>query len=67
MGRCSVTGELIKDFATGREVMDSDDEQIRQSMERFLVEKNGYDASDLDIDHWFDMKLDGERHRAWPI
>jgi hypothetical protein len=38
MSQACSTGEFIRDYLTGREIPDSDDEQIRQAMERRLVE-----------------------------
>ena len=34
---CSSTGEMIRDYLTGRDVPECDDENIRQSIERLLV------------------------------
>jgi len=52
------TGETIKDFLTGRQVPDSDDEQIRQKIERLLVEEKGFNPSEIEVDRCFEISLD---------
>lgn len=58
------TCETIKDYLTGRVLPDSDDEQIRQAVERLLVEEKGYRPEDIEVDRFFEIELDGERHRG---
>lgn len=37
------------DYVTGETVVDTDDERYRQKLARFLVEKKGYDKTDLEM------------------
>lgn len=37
------------DYATGETIVDTDDERYRQRLARFLVEKKGYDKTDLEM------------------
>lgn len=62
--KCSMTGEYIKDYITGRDVMDSDDERIRQFIERLLVEEKGYKPEEIVVDRYFVLHIDGEVHQA---
>ena len=66
MGASCATGETLKDYITGQEVPDCDDEVIRQNMERLLVEEKGYDKADIEVDRWFDIDINGvlEKGRA---
>jgi hypothetical protein len=61
MGNCSISGETIRDFLTGRSVPDSDDEQIRQGIERLLVTNKGYLAEEVEVDRRFELDLDGRK------
>ena len=38
----------LKDYLTGEELTDTDDERIRQSISRLMVEKKGYSRKDLE-------------------
>ncbi len=42
--------EMITDFVTGKEVPNIGAEEIRQQVERFLVETKGYDKDDIEVD-----------------
>jgi len=55
------TGETVMDFLTGREVPDSDDEQIRQKIERLLVEGKGFDPSEIEVDRCFEISLGDQK------
>jgi len=37
----------LKDYLTGEELTDTDDERIRQSLSKLMVEKKGYNRKDL--------------------
>ena len=37
----------LKDYLTGEELTDTDDERIRQSLSRLMVEEKGYNRKDL--------------------
>ncbi|MFH1137428.1 MAG: type I restriction enzyme HsdR N-terminal domain-containing protein [Pseudomonadota bacterium] len=53
MGQACRLDEKIKDFITGREVPDCDDEQIRQFMERLLVNEKGFKKEEIEVDRTF--------------
>ena len=59
MSQCCATGEFITDYLTGRTLADSDDEQIRQSMERLLVEIKGFRTGEIEVDRMFQVEVDG--------
>lgn len=40
----------LKDFITGDEILDTDDERFRQKIARFLVEKKGWSKHDIKKD-----------------
>ncbi len=61
MSYCSLTGGTIKDYLTGRDMPDCDDEQIRQKLERLLVEEKGYAPADIEVDRFFEVALGDER------
>ncbi|MEW5724614.1 MAG: type I restriction enzyme HsdR N-terminal domain-containing protein [Thermodesulfobacteriota bacterium] len=56
---CSFSGEYLRDYLTGRRLPETDDEQIRQKIERLLVEEKGWDPLDLEVDHRFQVSADG--------
>ena len=66
MDCCGLNGTTIMDHITGRELADCDDEQIRQGVERLLIEKKGYMPSDIEVDRVFHLDMDGavEQGRA---
>ncbi|MDY6952327.1 MAG: type I restriction enzyme HsdR N-terminal domain-containing protein [Thermodesulfobacteriota bacterium] len=41
---------MLTDFVTGKEVPNIGAEENRQRIERFLVEKKGYDTGDIEVD-----------------
>ena len=51
--------ETITDFITGKETPDCDDEQIRQSIERLLVNEKGYARDEIEVDRPFTITADG--------
>ena len=53
--QCSCTGEYIEDYITGRPIPDTDDERIRQKMERILIEDKGFAVEDIQVDHVFPL------------
>ncbi|MEW6410745.1 MAG: type I restriction enzyme HsdR N-terminal domain-containing protein [Nitrospirota bacterium] len=55
---------VICDFITGQELTDTDDERIRQGIERFLVEEKGYSKEDVEVDKEFEISIDGEVNRS---
>lgn len=42
--------KMIEDFITGEQVPEVGPEENRQAVERFLVEKKGYDKADIEVD-----------------
>ena len=48
------------DYITGQLIPDHDDEQIRQSIERLLIEEKGYDQCDVEVDVPFELKVDDQ-------
>jgi len=49
----------ITDFITGRKVDDTADEQVRQKIAKFLVEKKGYQKEDIDTRRKIKVTVDG--------
>ncbi len=47
------------DFITGRKIDDTVDEQVRQKIARFLVEKKGYQKEDIDARRKIRLTVDG--------
>jgi hypothetical protein len=54
----------IYDFITGQVFIDTDDERIRQVMERLLVEEKGYLKEEIEVDREFEIAIDGEINRS---
>ncbi len=48
MGHYRIFGKT-KDFITGKEILDTDDERMRQKIARFLVEVKGYSREDIEV------------------
>ena len=59
MGHHRVLGKTI-DFITGREITDTDDERYRQKIARLLVERKGYEKTDIEIRRKFHLLINGE-------
>lgn len=55
---------VIYDFITGRLFTDTDDERIRQKVERFLIEEKGYLKEDIEVDREFEVYLGEEINRS---
>jgi len=55
---------LIKDYVTGNDVPNVGAEENRQAVEKFLVEKKGYQKEDLEIDVPLEIEIRGELYRA---
>jgi hypothetical protein len=54
----------IFDFITGQPFSDTDDERIRQRIERFLIEEKGYSKNDIEVDNEFDVVIGKEINRS---
>jgi len=55
---------LIKDYVTGREIPNVGAEENRQTVEKYLVEENGYNRKDLEIDAPLEIDIQGEAYHA---
>jgi len=63
--RCVIgTEERIIDFITGQLFIDTDDERIRQTIERLLTEENGYSKKDIEVDREFEIVIGEEINRS---
>ncbi|MBM4136373.1 MAG: type I restriction enzyme HsdR N-terminal domain-containing protein [Nitrospira sp.] len=63
--RCVIgTEERIIDFITGQLFIDTDDERIRQTIERLLIEENGYSKKDIEVDREFEIVIGEEINRS---
>lgn len=63
--RCVIgTEERIIDFITGQAFIDTDDERIRQTIERFLIEEKGYSKEDIEVDREFEIAMGGEINKS---
>jgi hypothetical protein len=60
MGHKRILGKT-KDFVTGREITDTDDERYRQKLARFLVEVKGYEKGDISPKRRIEMEIEGKR------
>ncbi|MDI6889396.1 MAG: type I restriction enzyme HsdR N-terminal domain-containing protein [Thermodesulfovibrionales bacterium] len=54
----------ICDFITGQLFIDTDDERIRQGIERLLIEEKGYSKFDIEVDREFEIVLGEEINRS---
>jgi len=53
----------IYDYLTGRLFPDTDDERIRQKIERLLIEQKGYSRQDIEVDRDFEIVIEEEVYR----
>jgi len=56
--------DLLTDFITGKSVPNIGSEENRQQIERFLVEKKGFERSDIDVDADIRLTIDGDDYRS---
>lgn len=54
----------ICDFITGQAFLDTDDERIRQKIERLLIEEKGYSKKDIEVDMEFEIVIGKEIHKS---
>jgi hypothetical protein len=59
MGHKRILGKT-KDFITGREITDTDDERYRQKLARFLVEEKGYAKGDIEVKRRLEMSIENK-------
>ncbi|MEW6002178.1 MAG: type I restriction enzyme HsdR N-terminal domain-containing protein [Nitrospirota bacterium] len=62
--RISGAEERLIDFITGQAFIDTDDERIRQKIERLLIEKKAYSKNDIVVDREFEIILGDEINRS---
>ena len=55
-----IHGKII-DYITGNLVIDTDDERVRQTIAKFLVEKKGYLKTDIDVGRKISLIVDGNQ------
>ncbi len=55
---------MIEDFITGKKVPEVGPEENRQTVERFLVEKKGYDKADIEVDADIKVMFDGKPYHS---
>ncbi len=60
MGHKRILGKT-KDFITGREITDTDDERYRQKIARLLVEERGYGKGDIEVKLMLEMAIEEKR------
>ncbi len=60
MGHKRVLGKT-RDFITGREITDTDDERLRQKLARFLVEVKGYAKEEIEPKYRLELMIDGKK------
>jgi len=56
--------ERLIDFITGQALIDTDDERIRQTIERFLIEEKGYSKKDIEVDREFEIIIGEKIHKS---
>jgi hypothetical protein len=54
----------LMDFVTGRQVPNIGAEENRQAVERYLVERKGYDRQDIEVEVPIEMNIAGEIYRS---
>jgi len=56
--------DTLTDFVTGKEISDTGSEANRQAVERVLVEKKGFDKSEIDVDTGMELRIGCEMYRS---
>jgi hypothetical protein len=56
--------DLLTDFITGKSLPNIGSEENRQQIERFLVEKKGFDKTDIEVDSDIHLTIDGDDYRS---
>lgn len=54
----------ICDYITGQAFLDTDDERIRQKIERLLIEEKGYSKQDIEVDREFEIVIGKEIYKS---
>ena len=55
-----ILGETV-DYITGRTIVDTHDERVRQKIARFMVEEKGYSKKDIEVGREIPLNVDGDR------
>ena len=63
MGHHRILGKTV-DFITGQEIVDTDDERIRQKIARHLVEKLGYEKREIEVKPTLELVCGKEKATA---
>lgn len=64
MANIQNTDEFVVDYITGKMLPVDVHEGVRQDIERFLVEKKGFDKKDILVNGWLDLALDKYQERC---
>ena len=56
--------DTIIDFITGKEIQNIGSEENRQAVERYLIEKKGYQKHDIEVDVPIEIKIQDEIYRS---
>jgi predicted type IV restriction endonuclease len=64
MESCGFLGGYVDDYITGRQLPDSDNERIRQKLEKFLVEEKGFPVEAVTIDQPFEIECENDKETA---
>lgn len=56
--------DLLSDFITGKSVPNIGSEENRQQIERYLVERKGFDKADIEVDADIHLTVDGVFYRS---
>lgn len=56
--------QMISDFITGKRIPNIGTEEIRQAVERYLVEEKGYQKQDIEVDAPIEIEIQGEMYRS---
>ena len=56
---------MITDYITGKKVSNIGPEENRQAVERYLVEKKGYQKHDIEVDAPIEIEIRGEIYRSF--
>lgn len=54
----------ICDYVTGQAFIDTDDERIRQKIERLLIEEKGYLKENIEVDREFEIVIGEEKYNS---
>ncbi len=57
--------DTILDYITGKKVPNIGTEENRQAVERYLVEKKGYQKHDIEVDAPIEIEIRGEIYRSF--